>query len=124
MLKEHTVLKTGSVSIREQQMGSYQAHDNIVPTLLQQRKEHIASHLCCKFRAFLAYGYILKAWRQMKEMFMLKSEQCDYTELKSEKCDYTDAEASHPVSLSNPHFKLISYFNLFCKVDHVGQNMA
>jgi hypothetical protein len=40
--------------------------DGIVPVLLQQGVEHVVPHLCHIFRACIAYGFILMAWRQVK----------------------------------------------------------
>jgi hypothetical protein len=40
--------------------------DEIVPAFLQQGVEHLSPHLCCIFRACLAYGYIPMAWRQVR----------------------------------------------------------
>jgi hypothetical protein len=53
--------------------------DEIVPAVLQQGIEHLAAHLCCMYRACLARGYIPKAWRQVKVMFMLKLRKINYT---------------------------------------------
>jgi hypothetical protein len=65
--------------------------DEIVPALLQQGMEYLSPHLCCIFRACLAYGYIPKAWRQVRVMFIPKPG----------KPDYTKAKAYRPISLSS-----------------------
>jgi hypothetical protein len=65
--------------------------DEIVPTLLQQGMVHLAPHLCCIFRACLAYGYIPMAWRQVRVTFIPKPR----------KPDYTEAKVCRPISLSS-----------------------
>jgi hypothetical protein len=65
--------------------------DEIVPALLQQGMEHLSPHLCCIFRACLAYGYIPTAWRQVRVTFIPKPG----------KLDYTEAKAYRPISLSS-----------------------
>jgi hypothetical protein len=65
--------------------------DGIVPALLQQGVEHLTTHLCHIFRACLARGYIPKAWRQIKGMFIPKPG----------KANYTEAMAYCPISLSS-----------------------
>jgi hypothetical protein len=57
--------------------------DGIVPALLQQGFKHLTTHLCCIFRACLARGYILKAWRQVKVTFIPKSGRANYTKAKA-----------------------------------------
>jgi hypothetical protein len=57
--------------------------DGIVPALLQQRVEHLTTHLCRIFRACLARGYIPKAWRQVKVTFIPKPGKAKYTEAKA-----------------------------------------
>jgi hypothetical protein len=44
--------------------------DELVPAILWQVMEHLVRHFCCIFRAYLAYGYIPMAWRQVKVMFI------------------------------------------------------
>jgi hypothetical protein len=61
-----------------------------LPELLQQRTEHLVPRLCCIFRACMAYGIILKAWRQVKVTFIPKPR----------KLDNTEAKAYHPITLS------------------------
>jgi hypothetical protein len=52
--------------------------DEIVPALLQQGIEHLVAHPCHIFRACLAKGYIPKAWRQVKVMFIHKPGKANY----------------------------------------------
>jgi hypothetical protein len=42
--------------------------DEIVLALLQQGMEHLVPHLCCIFRACIAYGFIPMAWKQLTDM--------------------------------------------------------
>jgi hypothetical protein len=65
--------------------------DEIVPAHLQQGMEYLSPHLCRIFRACLAYGYIPRAWRQVRVTFIPKPR----------KPDYTEAKAYHPISLSS-----------------------
>jgi hypothetical protein len=65
--------------------------NEIVPALLQQGAEHLVPHLCCIFRACMAYGFIPVAWRQVKVTFILKPR----------KLDYAEAKACRPISLSS-----------------------
>jgi hypothetical protein len=51
----------------------------------------LVPHLCHIFRACMAYGFILTAWRQVKVTFILKPG----------KLDYTKAKAYRPISLSS-----------------------
>jgi hypothetical protein len=71
--------------------------DVIVPAFLQQGVEHLSPHLCCIFRACLAYGYILMAWRQVRVTFIAKPG----------KPDYTEAKAYCPISLSSVLLKMM-----------------
>jgi hypothetical protein len=71
--------------------------DEIVPTLLQQGVEYLSPHLCRIFRACLAYGYIARAWRQVRVTFIPKSG----------KPDYTEAKAYRPISLSSFLLKMM-----------------
>jgi hypothetical protein len=64
--------------------------DGIVPALLQHGAELLVPHLCRIYRASRAYGFIPKAWRQVKVMFIPKPG----------KSDYTKAKVYHPISLS------------------------
>jgi hypothetical protein len=57
--------------------------DEIVPAQLQQGIDHLASHLCCLFRACLAKGCIPKAWRQVKMTFIHKPKKANYIEAKA-----------------------------------------
>ena len=54
-----------------------------MPAQLQQGIEHLASHLCYLFRAFLAKGCIPKAWRQVKVAFIHKPRKANYIEAKA-----------------------------------------
>jgi hypothetical protein len=65
--------------------------NEIVPAPLQQGVEHLVPHLCCIFRACMAYGFIPTAWRQVKVTFILKPKKLYYTEDK----------ACRPISLSS-----------------------
>jgi hypothetical protein len=65
--------------------------DEIIPAFLQQGAEHLVPHLCCIFRACMAYGFIPMAWRQVKVTFILNPG----------KLDYTEAKAYRPISLSS-----------------------
>jgi hypothetical protein len=69
--------------------------DGIVLVLLQQGAEHVVPHLCIIFRAYMVYGFIHTAWRQVKVMFIPNSG----------KLNYTEAKASRPISLSSFHLK-------------------
>jgi hypothetical protein len=71
--------------------------DGIVPAVLQQRVEHLTTHLCHIFRACLARGYISKAWRQVKVTFFPKPG----------KANYTEAKAYRPISLSSFMLKMM-----------------
>jgi hypothetical protein len=53
--------------------------DEFVSTLLQQVKEGSVPHLCCIFRACLAYRYISMAWRQVNVLFISKPGESDCT---------------------------------------------
>jgi hypothetical protein len=53
--------------------------DGIVPALLQQGMEYLVPHLCCIFRACMAYEFIPTAWRQVKVTFNPKPGTLDYT---------------------------------------------
>jgi hypothetical protein len=64
--------------------------DGIPLALLQQGVEHLVPHLCRIFRACIAYGFILTAWRQVKVTLIPKPG----------KIDYTEAKAYRPISLS------------------------
>jgi hypothetical protein len=46
--------------------------DEIVLALSQHGIQHSVSHQYFIFRAYMAYGYIPKAWRQLKVMFITK----------------------------------------------------
>jgi hypothetical protein len=54
-----------------------------MPALQQQGIQHLVSHLYHIFRACLARGYILKAWRQVKVTFIPKPGKANYTEAKA-----------------------------------------
>jgi hypothetical protein len=62
--------------------------EEIVLALLQHGVEHLVLYLCCKIRAYLAYGYISVAWRQVGVTFTPKPR----------KSDYTEANAYHPTA--------------------------
>jgi len=57
--------------------------DGIVPALLQQGVDVLMTHLCHIFRAFLARGWIPKAWRQVKVMIIPGPKKANYTEAKA-----------------------------------------
>lgn len=57
--------------------------DEIVLALLQHGIEHLVSHLCCRFRTCLAYGYISGASKQVKVMFIPKPGKTSYTKAKA-----------------------------------------
>jgi hypothetical protein len=57
--------------------------DEIVLALLQQWMEHLVPYLSHIFRAYLAYGYISMAWRQVRVMLIPKPGKSDYTEAKA-----------------------------------------
>jgi hypothetical protein len=54
-----------------------------VLALLQQGVQHPVLYLCCKIKAYLAYGYISMAWRQVRVTFIPKPRKSDYTEAKA-----------------------------------------
>jgi hypothetical protein len=54
--------------------------DGIVLVFLQQVVEHVVPHLCCIFRACMAYGFIPTAWRQVKVILIPKPGKLDYSE--------------------------------------------
>jgi hypothetical protein len=63
--------------------------DGIVPVLLQQGVEHLVPHLCRIFRACMAYGFILTAWRQVKVAFIVMEKQLDKAINKAYKALWT-----------------------------------
>jgi hypothetical protein len=65
--------------------------DKIIPALLQQGAEHSVPHLCRILRACMIYGFIPKAWRQVKVTFIPKPGNLNYTA----------AKAYRPISLSS-----------------------
>jgi hypothetical protein len=71
--------------------------DGIVPAPLQQGVENVMIHLCHIFKACLAGGYMPKAWRWVKVMFIPKPR----------KANYAKAKAYHPISLSSFMLKTI-----------------
>jgi hypothetical protein len=50
---------------------------------LQQGTEYFVPNLCCIFRACLAYGFILRACRQVRVEFIPKPGKADFTEAKA-----------------------------------------
>jgi hypothetical protein len=72
----------------------------IVPALLQQGAEHIIPHLCCIFRASMAYRFIPTAWRQVRVTFIPKPG----------KPDYTEAKAYRAISLSSFYLTYVSIY--------------
>jgi hypothetical protein len=51
--------------------------------LWQQGVEDLVPRLCRMFRACIAYGFILMAWRQVKAMFIPKSQKAAYAKAKA-----------------------------------------
>jgi hypothetical protein len=56
--------------------------DGIVPVLLQQEMEHLVPSLCRIFRAYMAYGFVPMAWRQVRMIFIPKPRKLDIPRLR------------------------------------------
>jgi hypothetical protein len=65
--------------------------DEIVSVSLQHGMEYLAVHMCRIFRACLAHGYVILAWRQARVTFIAKPR----------KASYTKAKACSPINISH-----------------------
>jgi hypothetical protein len=91
-----TYMVSSSTAAHICNLGLLAGTGGIVSVLLQQGVKHLKTHLCCICRACRARGYMPKAWRQIKLMFIPKPR----------KANYIKAKAHCPTSLSS--FMLIT----------------